>query len=109
MGRGQEHTCREEADLKPCVGYPHWKAVKHGLAWREVDFIVVRDRKPWVLVEVKKADERMGPSLEHFQKQTKAPHAFQVVVDAGYVDADCFAKPGPPLVVPARTFLSQLL
>ena len=76
---------------------------------REVDFILVRDGRPWVLVEVKKADERMGSSLEHFQKQTKAAHAFQVVVDAGYVDADCFAKPGPPLVVPARTFLSQLL
>ena len=33
----------------------------------------------------------------------------QVVVDADYVDADCFAKPCGPVVVPARTFLSQLL
>jgi hypothetical protein len=36
------------------------------------------------------------------------PHAFQVVGDADYVAADCFARPGEPLVVPARTFLSQL-
>ena len=38
-----------------------------------------------------------------------SPHAFQVVLEADYVDADCFAKPRGPLVVPARTFLSQLL
>ena len=76
---------------------------------REVDFVVVRDRKPWMLVEVKKADEQLSPSLAVFQGQTKAPLAFQVVMDAEYVDADCFAKPGGPLAVPARTFLSQLL
>ena len=37
------------------------------------------------------------------------PFALQVVVDAEAVGVDCFAAPGPPLVVPARTFLSQLL
>ena len=38
-----------------------------------------------------------------------APFAFHVVVNADYVGADCFAVPGPPLVVPARTLLSQLV
>ena len=76
---------------------------------REVDFVVVRDCKPWMLVEVKKADSQPSDSLAYFQDQTKAPFAFHVVLDAPYVDADCLAKPRPPLVVPARTFLSQLL
>jgi len=76
---------------------------------REVDFVVVRDCKPWMLVEVKKADSQPSDSLAYFQDQTKAPFAFHVVLDAAFVDADCFAKPRPPLVVPARTFLSQLL
>ncbi|MCX5682459.1 MAG: AAA family ATPase [Planctomycetota bacterium] len=76
---------------------------------REVDFVIIRDRKPWMLVEAKKADEKLGASLAYFQEQTKAPLAFQVVLDADYVDADCFARPGGPQVVPARTFLSQLL
>ena len=76
---------------------------------REVDFVVVRDGEPWFLAEVKHRDEAMGPALGYFQKQLGAPFAFQVVVDAEAVDADCFAAPGPPLVVPARTFLSQLL
>jgi len=74
-----------------------------------VDFLVARDGKPWFLVEVKQRDEKVGRALEYFQRQLDAPHALQVVLDADYVAADCFAKAGGPLVVPARTLLSQLL
>lgn len=76
---------------------------------REVDFLVVRDRKPWLLVEAKTADDRIGPTLGYFQQATGAPHALQVVLEAPYVDQDCLSRPGRPLTVPARTFLSQLL
>ena len=76
---------------------------------REVDFVVARDGKPWFLAEVKHRDTRPSPALAHFQRQVGAPFAFHVVVDADYVDADCFAAPGPPLVAPARTLLSQLV
>jgi predicted AAA+ superfamily ATPase len=75
---------------------------------REVDFLVVRDNKPWFLVEVKLSDTGLSPTLSYFQAQTKARHAFQVVVNLAYEPADCF-KVEHPLVVPARTFLSQLL
>ena len=76
---------------------------------REVDFVVVRDAQPWFLVEVKNHDESIGGSLKYYQDQVKAPFAFQVVMDADYVDADCFTKPRDPVIVPAKTFLSQLL
>ena len=76
---------------------------------REVDFVVARDGAPWFLAEVKHRETKLSPALAHYQQQIGAPFAFQVVVDADYVDADCFAAPGPPLVVPARTLLSQLL
>ena len=76
---------------------------------REVDFIVVRDGKPWFLVEVKLHEEDVGSALKYYQEKTKAPFAFQVVIDADYVNADCFAKPRGPMVVPAKTLLSQLL
>ena len=76
---------------------------------REVDFIIVRDEKPWFLVEVKHHEEDISGSLKYYQEQTKAPFAFQVVIDADYVNADCFAQRRGPMVVPARTFLSQLL
>lgn len=75
---------------------------------REVDFAVVRDGKPWILVEVKKSDTNLSPSLAHFQAQTGAEHAFQVVMDLPYEDANCFEQ-RKPMVVPAKTFLSQLL
>ena len=76
---------------------------------REVDFVVAREGRPWFLVEVKHRDESTSRSLKYFQDQLNVPFAFQVIIDAGFVDADCFAKPGPPLVAPATTFLSQLL
>ena len=76
---------------------------------REVDFLVVRNGSPWFLVEVKHRDESLSGTLKYYQDQIKAPFAFQVVVDAEYVDADCFAKSRGPVVVPAKTFLSQLL
>ena len=76
---------------------------------REVDFLVVRDGKPWFLAEVKHRDGSLSPALKRFQDQLQAPFAFQVVLEAEYVEADCFTRPGGPLIVPARTFLSQLL
>ena len=78
-------------------------------AKREVDFIVIRDGQPWFLAEAKHRQTAIGDALGYFQKQTGSPFAFQVVVDADYVAADCFRRAGGPIVVPARTFLSQLL
>ena len=75
---------------------------------REVDFLVVRDRKPWFLTEVKLSETNLAPSLAYFQGQTKAAHAFQVVMSLAYQPADCFAI-HRPVVVPAKSFLSQLL
>ncbi len=74
---------------------------------REVDFLVVRDRKPWFLVEAKHSDTSLSPALAFFQKQIAAPHAFQAVIGLPYEQADCF-KTKTPRVVPARTLLSQL-
>jgi len=75
---------------------------------REVDFVVVRDRKPWFLVEAKNGDDRLSDSLRYFQTQTQAGHAFQVVLDRPFAAVDCFTRTDP-VIVPARTFLSQLL
>ncbi len=74
---------------------------------REVDFLVVRDDQPWFLVEVKQAERELSPALAYFQNQTGAPHAFQAVIAMPFVAADCFEQTRP-VVVPARTLLSQL-
>ncbi len=66
--------------------------------------------KPLFLVEAKAGDDKLSPALKHFQDQVKAPFAFQVLLDADFVKADCFAaKNHQPLLVPAQTLLSQLL
>lgn len=46
--------------------------------------------------------------VAHFQSETKAPHAFQVVLDLPFEKTDCFVR-RQPVVVPAKTFLSQLI
>ena len=43
----------------------------------------------------------------NLQQQTSAPHAFQVSMQAEFINADCFAR-HDPTIVPARTFFSQL-
>lgn len=48
---------------------------------REVDFLLVKDRKPWVLVECKSTANASSASLDYFQQRLKVPHAYQVVAD----------------------------
>jgi len=76
---------------------------------QEVDFLVTRQDKPWFLVEVKNSNNRgITKALQKFHQELKTEHAFQVCMDLDYVEADCFAQKSP-LIVPARTFLSQLV
>ncbi len=76
---------------------------------REVDFLVTKENKPWVLVEVKTSDEtQISKSLSYFKKQLNVPHAFQVVINADYVNKDVFEYK-ETVIVPARTLLSQLV
>ncbi len=78
---------------------------------REVDFLVLRDRRPWFLVCVAGEAPRGGvapPVLGYFQRITRARHAFHLVMDSSFSGIDCFAHT-EPIVVSARTLLSQLL
>jgi uncharacterized protein len=74
---------------------------------REVDFLVLRDRRPWFIVAVANG-EALSPALRHFQDCTRARHAFQVVLDGPFSLTDCFEQT-EPVAVSARTLLSQLL
>jgi predicted AAA+ superfamily ATPase len=78
------------------------------LEQQEVDFLVTKNNQPWFLVEVKKNSMKLNPNLEYFQKQSGAQHAFQVVIDKPFVNKDCFTA-DTPIIVPCKTFLSQLI
>ena len=76
---------------------------------REVDFVVVKNNKPWILIEVKSSSkEPLSPHLKYFQEQIGAEHAFQLAFDLEYIDQDCFQYT-KPTIISAQTFLSQLI
>ena len=75
---------------------------------REVDFLITKDGAPWFMVEVKTSDRSLSPSLAHFQKQTGAQYAFQVVFDLPFEPVDAFSYT-EPVVIPVTTLLSQLV
>lgn len=76
---------------------------------REVDFLITRNQEPWFMVEVKTdGGKSVSRNLFHFQKQIRAPHAFQASFALDYVDADCFSTE-QPTIVPVKTLLSQLV
>lgn len=76
---------------------------------KEVDFLVTKNKDPWFLIEVKlSARAPLSPSLSYFHKMIQTKHAFQVVLNMDFVDSNCF-KETKPIIVPAKTFLSQLV
>ncbi len=76
---------------------------------REVDFLVSKDGQPWFLVEVKNSSNGSpSKSLYHFQEMLGVEHVMQVAIDMDYVDVSCF-EASKPLIVPAKTLLSQLI
>lgn len=74
----------------------------------EVDFVVSQGNNPFMLVEVKSSKQALSPQLVRFAKTLGVRHAFQVTIDMPYVDQDCFSEKRP-VIVPATTFLSQLV
>jgi len=50
---------------------------------REVDFLVVLDKKPWFAVEVKLGHANVSPALYYFKERLKIPYLFQVVKTPG--------------------------
>jgi len=76
---------------------------------REVDFLVTRNNMPWFIVEVKSSSNKsLSKNLLYFKEKVGVKHAFQVVFDMDYVDIDCFNQKKAK-IVPAQTFLSQLI
>ena len=60
-------------------------------------------------MEVESHDDPVSRALKYYLDRLSAPFAFQVLMEADFVEADCFAARRQPVVVPAKTLLSQLL
>lgn len=51
---------------------------------REVDFLVVADRQPMLLVECKTTETQLAPELLHYQQLLNVPLAIQLVAEKGH-------------------------
>ncbi len=74
----------------------------------EVDFVVLKNRKPVLLVEAKLADESPSRSLYYLMDKLKIPHAIQLVRRTGSKKRPTETRNGVS-VTDAETWLSQPL
>lgn len=51
---------------------------------REVDFLITRDKKPWMLVECKSQSKNLSPHLSYYIDKLKTPLNFQLVKNTNY-------------------------
>jgi len=71
---------------------------------REVDFVVVRDKRPEFAVECKTGQKRVSPTCAYFRERTRIPRFYQVHLgsrDFGNADVDTH-------VLPFATFCREL-
>ncbi len=69
---------------------------------REVDFVVLRDRKPLFAVECKTGDRAVNPAIHYFAERTSIPQFFQVHL------GDRHFETGAATVVPFPRFCREL-
>lgn len=69
---------------------------------REVDFVVLRDRKPVFAVECKSGDREPSPAIHYFAQRTSIPSFFQVHL------GDRHFEHGTATVVPFRSFCREM-
>jgi len=76
---------------------------------REVDFLVTKNEKPWLLLEVKNSGKQsLSEHLYRFAGQLNPEHVLQAAFNLPYENIDCFSYK-KPVIVPLKTFLSQLV
>lgn len=51
---------------------------------READFLVLRDKKPWLMIECKSGETEVDANLLYFARQLKMKHVFQLVDKPNY-------------------------
>ncbi len=74
----------------------------------EVDFILLRNRNPWIAIEVKLQEQPLSPSLKYLLERIDIPYAFQVFMQGGGDKTLAKIKTTSVRSVSAAHFLSQL-
>ncbi len=69
---------------------------------REVDFVVLKDRKPLFAVECKSGERGVSPAIRYFAERTSIPRFYQVHLGERHYET------GAVTVLPFRTFCREL-
>ncbi len=69
---------------------------------REVDFVVLQDRKPLLAVECKSGERSISPAIQYFAQRTSIPRFFQVHL------GDRHFETGKTRVLPFHSFCHEL-
>jgi len=74
----------------------------------EVDFIVLKDSKPWMAIEAKKSAQSLDPNMKYLLERVKIPYAFQVHLEGeDYYKVDDI-NGAKVSIIPAWRFLGNL-
>lgn len=73
---------------------------------REVDFLISKEKKPWLLLECKSKDKTVDPSLPYFKGRLKPIYSLQVIRDIE--DDFCLKGTSGVISVSAVRMLSKL-
>ncbi len=76
---------------------------------REVDFIVLKNKKPWMAIEVKESDRSLDPSLKYFLERVKVPYAYQISLESGVHKRLPDINGAETWLMPGATFLANLV
>ncbi len=72
---------------------------------REVDFLVTRDRKPWILSECKLSESSISPHLFYYAERLGCPIALQVIKTSGVQELFDLRKGEKGYLMSADAFL----
>jgi len=75
---------------------------------REVDFLIIKDRKPWIAIEVKESQSDLDPNLKYLLEKIKMPYAFQVHLNVKTFKKIPSINGAQIYIMPASEFLLNL-
>lgn len=70
---------------------------------REIDFVVVKNKKPLFAVECKTGEKHLSPHIEYFKKRTAIPRFYQVHLGPKHVEID-----NKSMIIPFWRFCKDL-
>lgn len=74
----------------------------------EVDFILLKDKKPWIAIEAKLSESELDPNLKYLLERTHIPYAFQLHLHGNSYRRVGEINQSKITIMPAADFLINL-